>query len=196
MYKYFNKQKNLNRGFSLVEMLVAVAVFMSIMTVALSTLVTTIDANRKAQAIKSTIDSVTFAIESMSKEMRMGTEYKCSLNGSFPVTLADCANNGGVAVKFKTNGGSYIIYKFDGGTLKKCTDDNCLTPEDLISKDSGVSINNMTFYVVGANNELNSNVLLKTQPRVVITISGTISVKSSITNFDLQTSVSQRIRNS
>ncbi len=187
-------------GFSLVEMLVAVAVFMSIMTIALSVLITTIDANRKAQVIKTTIDSVTFAIEDISKEMRMGTNYACLQPGEN--YSGDCPN-GSTAVKFYNNNEkTNIIYKFisenNSGTLKKeCEGATCssIVAEDLISSDSGVKINNMKFYVVGATCE-GGGVLCtggKTQPRVIITVSGTISVKGGSTDFDLQTSVSQRI---
>ena len=96
MYKIIKKQnKNLNKGFSLVEMLVAVGIFMSIMTIAISSLISIIAANKKAQSIKSTIDSVTFAVENISRDMRVGSYYQCWDGQSFG---QDCSA-GGPAVR-------------------------------------------------------------------------------------------------
>ena len=69
----------LKNGFSLVEMLVAIAVFMSVMVVAVSALITIINSNKEAESIKATTDNVTFAIEGISRDMRIGTNYRCML---------------------------------------------------------------------------------------------------------------------
>src|ERR1035437_536037 len=89
-----NQKNSLKKGFSLVEMLVAVGIFMSIMTIAISSLISIIGANKKAQAIKSTIDSVTFAVENISRDMRMGIDYECSLdNVDFTKSCLDTSGN-------------------------------------------------------------------------------------------------------
>lgn len=195
------------KGFSLVEMLVAIGIFMSIMTIAISALISIIGANKKAQAIKSTIDSVTFSVEDISRDMRMGTDYKCSLdniNFSYSCLDSNGFNVGGTAVRYINSSGHNIIYTFNGktdpakGVLTK-TDLDCGTSPclavDLISQDSNVNITNMTFYVIGADHELDTNITTKTQPRVIITASGLISVKGSAdTSFNLQTNISQRAR--
>jgi Tfp pilus assembly protein PilW len=191
-----------NRGFSLVEMLVAVGIFMSIMTIAISSLISIIGANKKAQAIKSTIDSVTFAVENISREMRMGTGYECSIdNITFNSSCLDASNNnvGGTGVRYINNSKYGIIYKFSNGVLTRveCPGANysCGLPAvDLISADSGAKINDMRFYIIGADKEFDP-IATRTQPRAIITISGLISAKgNNDTSFNLQTSVSQRIR--
>ena len=205
MYKIFKKLNYDNkRGFSLVEMLVAVGIFMSIMTLAITTLISIIGANKKAQAIKSTIDSVTFAVEDISRNIRVGTDYQC-LNDS-SVYTKDCLSTGSKAVRFLSASSSLVTYMFNGtsnkafGVLTKTEcpsagsdcEMNGQYTVDLISQDSDVNIVDMKFYVIGALNELNPP---RTQPRVVITASGLVSVKGSTpTSFDVQTSVSQRIR--
>ena len=194
-----------NKGFSLVEMLVAVAIFMSIMTVAVSSLISIINANNKAQSIKSTIDSVTFAIENISRDMRVGSGYKClDSSGNWNITCD--LINGSKAVKYTNSSGDNIIYKFNGDTNKSlgvltreispCPDKADTCPVDLISQDSNVNISNMTFYVIGADCEDGGGSCAnRTQPRVVITASGLISSKGSPdTSFNLQTNISQRIR--
>ena len=196
LFKRSNKNTipKLVSGFSLVEMLVAIGIFMSIMTLAITALISIMGANKKAQTIKSTIDSVTFAMENISKDMRGGTDYVClPPNGS----SKDCPV-GGTAVRYKNSSGDTITYAFNGassnvGILTK-TDSTANTTEDLISQDSNVNINNMKFYVIGAYNE-NAVMADRTQPRVIITVSGLIAVKGSEpTTFNLQTSVSQRVR--
>jgi len=194
-----NKIKK-QKGFSLVEMLVAVGIFMSIMTIAISSLISIIGANKKAQAIKSTIDSVTFAVEDISRDMRVGTDYTCSLNGSFPVSGKDCTE-GGSAVQYKKSNNDIVTYRFYDPAVSANSEKDVLTRQinndaeiALVSKDSNVDITSMKFYVIGADNEF-SAVTAKTQPRVIITASGLISVKgSSDTTFNLQTSISQRAR--
>jgi type II secretory pathway pseudopilin PulG len=202
MHNTIQKKNNLNRGFSLVEMLVAIGIFMTIMTIAVSSLISIIGANKKAQAIKGTIDSVTFAIESISKDMRIGSGYKCLLNGDF--TNIGCPLDiGSTAVQFLSGSNIPTTYMFNGtstptiGILTKteCPPSLPCSTADLISQDSNVNISSMKFYVIGANNELNIDPSLRTQPRVVITASGIIATKGSAdTSFNLQTSVSQRIR--
>ena len=208
-------QNNKNAGFSLVEMLVATAIFMSIMAIAVTSLTNIISQNKKAQAIKTTVDSVTFGIESISKEMRMGTQYYCASDGvNFSETSADCPL-GSSKIRFKDASGQGIIYQFSttsGTTLTKttcgpATDGNnnqlsnsgpfavCSSPVDYISADANVNIGNITFYILGADQE--SGYATSTQPRVIITASGIISSQGGTdtlgaTSFNLQTTVSQR----
>ncbi|MFH0755135.1 MAG: type II secretion system protein [bacterium] len=191
-----SKAKYFSRGFSLVEMLVAIGIFMSIMTLAITALITIISVNKKAQIIKNTMDNVTFIIEDISRNMRTGTEYWCSPNGTdFPENNKDCSD-GGKAVKYKNISDIDIVYKFDKASDNILTKREGTDPEKvLISKDSNVNIDNMTFYVIGADDESNAEMSKRTQPRVIITVSGKISAKGSVdTTFDLQTSISQRMR--
>ena len=197
-----NNSKILNikiqEGFSLVEMLVAVGIFMSIMTLAVSALISIVGANKKAQLIKSTMDSITFAVEDISRDMRTGTNYSCSTDGGAHY-VGDCTM-GGTAVQYKNNVGKQITYTFNGssdplkGILTR-TDGSTGNTTDLISQGSNVNITNMEFYVIGANCQFGGSCTPKTQPRVIITISGRISVKGSTdTEFNLQTNISQRAR--
>lgn len=181
MYKNFFKKNNTKKGFSLVEMLVAIGIFMTIVTIAVSALISIIGANKRAQAIKNTIDSVNFVVETISRELRSGKEYSC-------VDLVDCPS-GSNKISYKNSLGNNITYEFKADSddlLTKKTDDG--VPEVLISKDSGVKLDSMIFYVIGTQNEL-------MQPRVIITASGKIESKSADnSSFNLQTTVSQRDR--
>ncbi len=192
------KKINNKGGFSLVEMLVAIAVFMSIMTIAISALITIISANKKAQAIKSTVDTVNFAMETISRDMRVGSSYKCLAEDT---PGSDCLG-GSNSVQYTNSDGVTTTYTFNkdtGPVITETKSDSPNTPIALISRDSNVNIDNMTFYVIGADCESGVGPScggVKTQPRVIITISGSISVNGSsdVSSFNLQTSISQRSR--
>ena len=202
MFKNKRQQSNLKSGFSLVEMLVAVGVFMSIMTIAITALLSIISANKKAQTIKSTIDVVTFAVDDISRDMRTGTGYQC-LGYPGPTSdgeIKDCKAGSNI-VKYVNNSGGLITYIFNGdsdpgkGVLTK-TEGNGV-PVDLISQVSNAKISTMKFYVIGADCESGGGSCVgRTQPRVVITVSGLIHVSGggSDTAFNLQTNISQKIR--
>ncbi len=73
------------RGFTLVEMIVSLAIFSVVATVALGALIKIVDANRKAQTLQSAITNLNFALESMSREMRVGTKYYCDSGTSVQI---------------------------------------------------------------------------------------------------------------
>lgn len=189
--------KKWQKGFTLVEMMVAIAVFSVVMVVAMGALINVISADQKAQSIKTAVDNVSFALESISKDMRVGTEYNCFYNGTW---VGDCTGAGSTEISYYSpKEEKYVFYQYVSGTVGQiercdgtknfadgCTDFTALTSSE-------VNITNLKFYVTGT---AQNSVPNKTQPRVIITLSGTAGAKASTqTSFDLQTSVSQRIRN-
>ena len=96
---FLNKQNRLSdkRAFSLIEIMVAVAIFSVVMLVAVGSLIALIDANRKAQAIKSVMNNLNFAVESMVRNARVGTDFHCESDGTNITTVTstkDCDSNG------------------------------------------------------------------------------------------------------
>jgi prepilin-type N-terminal cleavage/methylation domain-containing protein len=78
--------KKQRRGFTLVEIIVSLAIFSVVATVALGALIKIVSANRKAQSLQAAITNLNFALESVSREMRVGTKYFCEedYNSSVP----------------------------------------------------------------------------------------------------------------
>src|SRR3954471_17274640 len=66
------------QGFTLVEMIVSVAIFMFVMVIAIGSLVSIIGADRKAQSIQSVADNLQFALDDMSRSVRTGIGFSCS----------------------------------------------------------------------------------------------------------------------
>ncbi len=189
------KQDN-KRGFTLVEMMVAIAVFSVVMVTAMSALINVIDANNKARSIKTAVNNVSFALESISRDMRMGTDYSCSSDG-INFNESQCINDGVTEIRYKSSradsSGRFAYYKFENNQIWECLEkgSNVCPNNDyqpITSSDVTIDSEKSRFYVLNVGDPTK-------QPRVIITISGEAGAKDKTkTIFDLQTGVSQRIR--
>jgi len=91
MKRHITNNLNLQKGFTLVEMLVSVAIFAVVMTVALGSLLAMSESDRKAQTLKSVINNLNFSLDSMSRAIRTGTTYSCDIAQWAPGVSRDCA---------------------------------------------------------------------------------------------------------
>src|SRR3989344_3008012 len=96
------------RGFTLVEMIVSVALFAIVMLIAVGALLSVVEANRKAVAMQSVINNLNVAIDGMVRSIRQGQTYLCRGNTSDP----NCSN-GGKSIVFTTHNGTLRTYRFD-----------------------------------------------------------------------------------
>jgi len=99
-----------SRGFTLIEILVSLAIFSVVAVIAIGALVRVTSANRQAQAIQSGVNNVSFIIDTISREMRTGTFYNCSTNPSFSaITFNGCSpalqtnNTGDTVIAFRSS---------------------------------------------------------------------------------------------
>lgn len=186
-------KSNSQKGFTLVEILVAVALFAIVMTISVGSLLSLVEANRKTQALQSVMNNLNFALENISRNVRVGSNYHCSTGAAVPpniTTTQDCVN-GGVLFAFEASDGDrsvstdQIVYRFIGTQIEKSLDGGATfiavtAPE--------VTIEVLTFYVVGSTRSDTE------QPRVVMTVSGFAGVSDRArTSFNLQTTISQRL---
>ncbi len=192
------KRINKKNGFTLVEMMVAIAVFSIVMVTAMSALLNVIDANNKARAIKTAINNVSFALEGISKDMRMGTDYVCGV--SEDTNIPDgvdnvCTSGGGNIIGYKSpraSSGKMAYYRFHGTQIEECLEKEagttCSISDFQPITSTEATLTNVKFYVLGVNED-------GKQPRMIMTVSGEAGAKEKIkTQFDLQTGVSQRLR--
>ena len=70
--------KRTPRGFTLIELLVSVALFSVVMLISVGSLVAMAEAARKAESIKSVLNNLNFAFDSMSRTIRTGYLYHCT----------------------------------------------------------------------------------------------------------------------
>ncbi len=174
----------LRAGFTLVEMLVAVSLFTTVMFVAVGSLLSMTAASRKAQSISIVMDNLNFALESMGRTIRAGSVYHCDQYGAL-TDPNDCASSGADTLAFRSEDGGTFVYRKSGTTLQKSVDGGA-TFLDITG--ASISIESLAFYVVGS--PAGDGI----QPRVLAVVSGEAGLRSKETaRFSIQTTISQRI---
>lgn len=72
-----SKRKYAEGGFTLVELMVSLVIFSTVMVISAGTLLIMIDINAKAQAIYSSTTNLSFALDTITREIRTGHHYNC-----------------------------------------------------------------------------------------------------------------------
>ena len=149
-----------SRGYTLVELIVAVGLFALIMTLVSGAYLIMISTNQRAQAISTGIDDLSFALEIMTREIRTGTSYNCGGGGDCP--------NGGNSFSFTNENNEPITYNLGGFAPNQYIQRTKNTRTKGFTGPS-VNISSLTFYVTGTtNNDWQ-------QPHVTIVVSGSVS---------------------
>ena len=202
-------------GFTLIEMLVSVALFSVVMVVALGALLSMSVATRKAEAINSAVNNLGAAIDSMSRAVRTGFNYHCgSSNMSTWPALSAPQNCTFTGVPPPAGPQPFFAYTaFDGtseityclsnpndntscNTSTTCTGGTC----SILRQVNGgtlttmtapeVNITSLAFYAEGTLVGSADNM----QPKVTMVVSGIVSVTATQSSkFNIQTTVTQRV---
>jgi prepilin-type N-terminal cleavage/methylation domain-containing protein len=173
-----------NSGFTLIELMVATAIFTVVMTVSLGALLVTISSAKNARALQFAMDNVSFAMESMTRSLRMGTDYWCDDNGSY----TDCPD-GSSMISFLPQGSTgnrvrYYLTPRGDDTYNITTDSDTSGAVDLISPNVNIEV--LKFIVSGSSS--NDNI----QPSIHLMIKGSVKLSNKDVPFAIQTMVSQR----
>lgn len=170
----------LRRGFTLIEMLVAIGIFAVVMTMAMAAFLNVTDLQAKTESFRKVNDNLNFAMEAMMREIREGYYYKCD--------DVDCVDDGNT-----NNNISFTLLDPDGNekTIKYEKSGDFITRDDgsgptQITSDS-VIINNLFFVTkgVGTGDAF--------QPLVTISITAVSGKKTKLkSTLNIQTTVSQR----
>jgi prepilin-type N-terminal cleavage/methylation domain-containing protein len=181
-------------GFTLIEMMVAVSIFSIVMLVSTGAIFSMVEANKKARAVQSVMTNLNFALESMSRDIRVGSGYSCE---SAAGSRVDCLG-GGDYFSFYANrdvNGNGIINAFDTVTYRKVG--SRIEKEILTNEGAGglsvsspitaseIQVTNMQFYVTGTG-------IGEGQPKVTVVIQGYSGTSTTRSDFNIQTTVSQR----
>jgi type II secretory pathway component PulJ len=182
-------------------MMVSVAIFAIVMLIGIGALLSLVSANKRAQSLNSVMNNLNFALESMSRTIRVGSTYHCTLNPNDLTGLTDpqdCASGGGKLVAFEESGGDpedsgdQVVYRVNGSRIERSLAAG-LDGTWVAVTAPEVSIENMEFFVVGSypQSGVPSDAL---QPRVLIKIQGSAAVAGSEPSaFNIQAAVTQRI---
>ena len=171
-----NVQKK--QGFSLIEVIVSIGLFAVVMTIALGALFMVIAANRQAKAIKSVVNNVNVAMEGMTRELRVGSEYCATTSGS----CDDTTNGGSDTIYFRTDVGDNARYRLHNGVIKRQINGGA----EFNLTGSDVTITSLNYYIQGTASGDGI------QPFVTIVVRGEIQVGDLMDDFQLQSTISQR----
>jgi prepilin-type N-terminal cleavage/methylation domain-containing protein len=188
-----NKLKK-NKAFTLIELMVATTIFTIIMLMGVGSLVSTSNAAKYSQRLRIAVDNVNFAMESMTREIRMGTNYYCGSSYTMSPddkSVNDCTEEGIVAfvpqqiVSSPGRIGYFRKLRSDGSntyTLIRCveTGSNCIS----VVADN-INVTELKFSVKGSG--INDFI----QPSVIISMKGVVNVGVG-TPFYLRSMASQR----
>lgn len=171
-------------GFTLIELLFSTALLSVIMMISIGTLLALVDANRKAQALQSVTNNLSFTLDSMTRTIRTGYNYYCSVDGLgwTPGATADCT--AGNYFDFIDRFGKRVTYRNAANKIERNYDSKGWVAMTA----SEVTVTGMRFVVTGAKNTD------AVQPTVTFMIQVTAGADpSTMTRFNLQTTVTQRI---
>jgi type II secretory pathway pseudopilin PulG len=185
-------------GFTLVELLVSLALFMVIVVAAIGSLYTVNDASRRVNAMRTVLDNVNFATESMGRTIRTSHTIVCGgvENVTGQPNCAFSTNAGQSKISMLTNIDNIGIeyrYQLDAvtgnGLIQKCilTNGQIVTAQCVSLTAPEVNITTFTFFVDGAD------VADTKQPGVMMMIQGVANAGIGNTApFAIQTYLSQR----
>ena len=105
------KKLNNQSGFTLVEMLVAVSIFVVVAIIVTGALMVVIQSYRKTQTAKLVIDNLNFAMDQMALDLREGTEY-LGYNHTGGNNYSSCSDNCN-SLAFRSRNGSVVHYSFN-----------------------------------------------------------------------------------
>ena len=194
------KKLSLQSGFTLVELLVSLALFTVIVVAAIGSLYTVNQASVRVNAMRTVLDNLNFATESMSRNIRTGQHIVCggvaNENGiTHNCQLADQNSIHNAISLDSTIDGEAIQYVFGNNLITGIGEiDKCILINGQITTDSciaitapEVNIQRMEFYVDGADSTDGK------QPSVMMLIQGQAVAGADNTQpFALQTLISQR----
>ncbi|MDP2789065.1 MAG: prepilin-type N-terminal cleavage/methylation domain-containing protein [bacterium] len=202
-----NKLNKFCSGFTIVETMISISIFLVVVVVGTSTLLQTSVLHQKSQDMRSITDSLSFMMEEMSRDLRTGSNYRCITDFndfSNPANLViddprSWPSCGAMAFDYTfgddldhTDQWAYKVESTNGGAtfnLSKSIDSGVswvqLNPSE-------VNLNGaiFPFSVLGAPDPTAGD---SQQPLVIIKLVGTITSRGVVTPFSLQTSVSQRL---
>lgn len=192
-------------GFTLVELMVSLSLFIIVVFALIGSLYTVNDASRKVQSMRIVMDNINFATESMSRTIRTSEGITCGTPGS--LVNCDISTNGTTQISMNSTlgenrqveyrwwknpiTGNHEIQKQSIAIITNTDGTQGLNLSDVRTWTAitapEIDIQKLTFYVDGAKP------LDGKQPSVIIKMEGIASVPNGTPQpFAIQTLLSQR----
>ncbi len=186
-YKHMHK-----RGFTFVELMVALALFGLVMIMALSALLSVTNSNRTAQVSREALDNIDFVLDDIVRESRLGYKYHCDINTGTVTTPRDCSPSA-TASSFsltRLDGSGVVKYVLDstggrGKITKQVISGGSVVSDQILTADS-VNISMLKFAVRGSGENDNNHA------KVLVSLRVTIEDDKISRDINFQTTISQR----
>lgn len=203
--EHLNKETNKESGFTLIEVMIAMAIFIIVVTIGIGAVLDATSAHYRSKNIRTVMDNLNFVMEDMARNIRLGSDVRCVPSGETPdisgastIVPLSCANpfdpsEAHSQIVFKNLNGQYQLYAIlrptpssswqidkavQGGTLSS------ITPPEV-----SIDFSKSGFTVRGAQGTADGDFQ---QPLVTIRLAGTITYKDVPTAFAIQTTVALR----
>lgn len=174
---------SISGGYTLIELIVSMGLFAIIMLLASGAYLMMIDMNRQAQGIVTGIDNLSFALETMARDIRTGTNYIC------PSSTDSCVIDGSVNSFSFTNEKDVVgvQYSLSGSAIQR-TIGGANTP---LTDPVSVTISSLMFYVVHTKTLKNGG---SGQPHVTLIVTGTVAAgpRNPAKSFTIETGATMR----
>lgn len=178
-----------NKGFTLIELIVATGLFALVMMLSSGAYLLMIGLSRQAQGIATGIDNLSFAVEAMARDIRTGTAYNCG-------GIGDCPPPSGAGSFSFTNADGATVSYSCSGSLGNCSEDTPGALQETLGStqstltDPLVSVSSLTFYAVGTGKPSEGDYQ---QPHVTIIVSGTVTYAAGKSEpFTIETGATMR----
>jgi prepilin-type N-terminal cleavage/methylation domain-containing protein len=179
-----------HRGYTLIELMVSMAIFAMVMLAATAAYLSFIAYNRQTQVTASQVNTLSYDIDGMVREVRSGTGYDNS-RGSGDFCFV---NSSGEVVEYvRPSSDTTKIRRIDHGSVAGGKDCSSSPVSSYDLNDDSITITAFSFQLVGASQTD------KWQPTAVIKLAGTTCVPntsctgSGKISFAIETSATQRL---
>jgi prepilin-type N-terminal cleavage/methylation domain-containing protein len=198
------KKNSTQSGFTLIEVMVSVAIFSIIVTIGIGSLLSINTAHKKALANKTALDSVNFVMESIAKSIRTGDYYTCTpttddYDAAAGLFIANPSSDWGCGnptnpvssdlIQFNdSERGERVSYRFNNTIDPEGTIERKIDTTGSWQKITGEDISVESFKIVVVGNALDDGL----QPRATIRVVFRVRVGGQEETIAMQTTVSQR----
>ena len=200
-----NKLNNKEKGFSLVEVIIAGAMFVMFISIAITLTVSFVGASANTQEKRKSVIALDAVLELLSRDIRLGEDYKCPSGSALPIDVTTIDINGNNCsnvdhtILFTSGSGKTVSYRYwhkDGDSSQdkilyrattSSTQINAADFKPIIDVDI-LKVMNLTFEVDGASLQDNK------QPYVKIDLTAESSIANVTEQYNIKTVITQRAR--
>ena len=213
--------KNVSGGFTLIEVMVSLAIFATIVTMGMQAVLSAMQQHRSIQSVRTVMDNLNFVMEDMARNIRLATNIRCVLISDGMLNPDGSTSGGGVWYDSTTLdvvpqscpvGTSEIVFNSlghsstDGKFVTYVISNPYSTTPNVIIKQKGadpisaqvvsppevIIDSSVSGFLVRGAETPSSPTPDFAQPTVVIRLAGSIKDGTVVTPFAIQTSVTLR----